>query len=373
MKKSKNKTKNKHNQKLKGLWTKGGWWYFKTTISGKRKNFSLRTMNYQEAISKALRIIDSQPLNYSNSLESGINEFIECKLRKGLYTKQSAISKKGILLDFCKSIGTNPPLGTLSPNHIRSFFDYKRNLATSTKNGYQIAIQSFLSWCVNEQHLLLDECRKEIKSYKFKSTARKHYLSADELQLLLNSCDDDELLYVILCGGILGMRKNEIIHSRKCWFEFNSGVPVCFIQNLEPSNAQKMGLDSFRIKNGRERRVPINSSALEWLKSYVSTKDQYCLAPDSRTGKSRYRYDFRKKFDSLVNRVFPSKSVGTHTLRHSFATNLAINNSAIGFIAQYLGDSVKTTEKHYAQFLPTRESVDVVKFQIAPIEKKVAA
>jgi integrase len=65
-------------------------------------------------------------------------------------------------------------------------------------------------------------------------------------------------------------------------------------------------------KNGKERRVPISGSALEWLKSYVSTKDQYCLAPDSRTGKSRYRYDYRKKFDSLVTKVFPTKSVGTY-------------------------------------------------------------
>lgn len=97
------------------------------------------------------------------------------------------------------------------------------------------------------------------------------------------------------------------------------------------------------------------------------------MAPERRTGKSRYRYDFRKKFNSLVKKVFPTKTVGTHTLRHSFTTNLAINNTAIGFIAQYLGDSVKTTEKHYAHFLPTRESVDVLKFQIAPIEKKVAA
>lgn len=373
MKINNNKTKNKQNQKPKGLWEKGGWWYFKTTIGGKRKNFTLRTMNYKEAVSKALRIIDSQPLNYSNSLESGINEFIEAKLRKGIYTKQSAVSKKGILLDFCRNIGTNPPLGTLAPNHIRSFFDYKRHLTSSTKNGYQIAIQSFLTWCIEEKHLLLDECRKEIKSYSFKSSARKDYLSTDELQLLLNSCDDDDMFYILVCGGILGMRKNEIIHSRKCWFEFKGSVPLCFIQNLEPSNAQKLGLDSFRIKNGNERRVPINSSVLEWLKSYISTKDQYCLSPDSRTGKSRYRYDFRQKFESLVKRVFPSKSVGTHTLRHSFATNLAINNTAIGFIAKYLGDSVKTTEKHYAQFLPTRESVDVVKFQIAPTAKKVTA
>jgi integrase len=125
-------------------------------------------------------------------------------------------------------------------------------------------------------------------------------------------------------------------------------------------------------KNGKERRVPISGSALEWLKSYVSTKDQHCLAPDSGTGKSRYRYDFREKFDSLMKTVFPSKSVGTHTLRHSFAINLAINNTAIGFITQDLGDSVKTTEKHYAQFLPTRGSVDVVKIKIPPIEKKVA-
>jgi hypothetical protein len=55
-----------------------------------------------------------------------------------------------------------------------------------------------------------------------------------------------------------------MIRSRKCCFEFNSSVPVCFIQNLDPSNVQKLGLDSFRIKNRNERRVP-KSSLLEWL------------------------------------------------------------------------------------------------------------
>lgn len=90
-------------------------------------------------------------------------------------------------------------------------FECKRNLATSTKNGYQIAIQSFLSWCITEQHLLLDECRKEIRRYNFQTTAKKDYLCADELPLLLNSCDENYLLHMILCAGNFGMRKNEMI------------------------------------------------------------------------------------------------------------------------------------------------------------------
>jgi hypothetical protein len=50
-----------------------------------------------------------------------------------------------------------------------------------------------------------------------------------------------------------------------------------------------------------------------------------------------------------------------------------MNNTAIGFIAQYLGDSVKVTERHYAQFLPTTKSVEVLTLNLSQNPTLLAA
>ncbi len=183
----------------------------------------------------------------------------------------------------------------------------------------------------------------------------------------------NQLGYILICGAFLGLRKNEIINSRSSWFKFDQNVPECFVQNLEKTKAQELNLDLFRIKNRKERRIPISPNVLPWLKQYVSTMEQYCIKPDYRRGKNRYRYDYKRKFNAHVKKIFPQKKIGSHTLRHSFATNLAINNTAIGFIAAYLGDSVKTTEEHYAQFLPTVRSVEALKIELNWMPNRLAA
>jgi len=354
-------------KKTLGIWQKdSGLWYYRKQIGGKRYSVPLNTKDYAEALSRALKIKDTESINYKGSMESAIAEFIKFKVATGKYSSFSAEDKKGSLIRFAKHVGLTLPVQTLTPKHIRSFFELKSSCAESTKSGYKATLQSFFTWCIEEKKLFLHECKRALQGYKFQTCARKDYLTLQEVQTLINSCKDDESTFIVICGAFLGMRKNEIIHSRKSWFDFDSLVPVCFIQNLDKTSAARMGLDPFRIKNGKERRVPINSCVREWLKEFVSTKDHYCIASQKRAGKTRYRYNYDKKFSGLVNKVFPEKDIASHTLRHSFATNLAINNTSIGFIAQYLGDSVRTTEKHYAQFLPTVTSVDVMKIDFKP-------
>ena len=49
-----------------------------------------------------------------------------------------------------------------------------------------------------------------------------------------------------------------------------------------------------------------------------------------------------------------------HDLRRGGATNLAINDVNIGKIAALIGDSIKTTEKNYAKYLPSQSHVDLL-------------
>jgi integrase len=329
-------------------------------INRKRVSFNLQTKDYGEAVTKALEILkNKQNYSYKGSLEAAINEFIKHKEGKNKFTSNSATGKKGILMNFAKIVDPTVPISTLSPAHISRFFTVKGDCAESTKAGYKATLQSFLTWCIDEKKLFIEPSRESLKAYSYEFQARKNYLSLEEIQKLINASTDNEITYILICGAYLGMRKNEIINSRSCWFKFDAATPVCYIQNLDKSNAEKLGLDPFKVKS-KQREVPISPSIHEWLKKFLSDKPEYALAPNSRKGNHRYRYDYRKKFETFVKKASPEKDFGSHTLRTSFATNLAMNNTAIGFIEEYLGDSVKTTEKHYAQFLPTTKSVETL-------------
>ena len=351
-----------------GLWQKGGWWYCRLPLGkGKRKNIALHTQNYEEARSKALKLRESQPQMHKGSLEAAIDEFFIHKKRHGKYTEFSARNKRGDLNRFAINCGKGMPLSVLSPRHINSFFDLKQDNSDDTKAGYKTILSSFITWCIEEKNLMMHDCRSTLKKYKFRTVARSDYFNPNDIDRALTQSLDDEITYIIICSAFIGMRKNEIINSRKAWFDFQKAEPDCFIQNLDKARADKLGLDPFHIKNGKERRVPIHGYVLEWLKHYVSTKEHYCIAPDSRKGKSPYRYNYEKKYKNFLKKVYADefknaeRFIASHIYRRSFGTNLAVEGVNIGEIADMIGDSIRTTEKHYARYMPSARTINCMR------------
>jgi integrase len=354
--------------KTLGLWEKKGWWYCRLPLGkGKRKNVALHTQNYEEARSKALRLRESQPLTHKGSLKEAIDEFFIHKKRHGKYTEFSARNKRGDLDRFAINCGEGLPLTALSPRHIHSFFDLKQENSDDTKAGYKTILNSFITWCIEEKQLLMHDCRSALKKYKFRTVARTGFFDPTDIDRALIESVDDEITYIIICSAFIGMRKNEIINSRKVWFDFEKTEPDCFIQNLDPARAVKLGLDPFHIKNGKERRVPIHGYVLAWLKNFVTTKEHYCIAPNKRKGKSPYRYNYEKKYKNLLKKVYAEefkkaeKYIASHIYRRSFGTNLAVEGVNIGDIAKMIGDSIRTTELHYAQYLPSARTINCMR------------
>ena len=355
-------------KRLKGLWQKNGVWQFRHSPRGaKRVSVSLQTRDEGEAVSKALKIKDAEPINFKGSLEAAIEEFFRFKKRGGKFTDFSARNKKGDLKRFAENCPQGLRLAHLSPKQIHAFFDLKADLSDDTKAGYKRILSSFISWCIEEKSLRMEDCRTALKKYKFRTVARTGHFNAHDLDRALMESKDEELTYIIICSGFLGMRKNEIINSRKAWFEFDAVEPCCFIQNLDKTRAEKLGLDPFRIKNGVQRRVPLHGYILHFLKYFVSSKDQYCIAPTKRKGKAPYRYNYEKKYKNFLKKVYAEefkkaeKCIASHLFRRSFGSNLAGDGVDIGHIAKMIGDSVPTTAKHYAQYIPSARTINCMK------------
>lgn len=347
---------------LEGLFCKPttGVFYFRPQVQGKRVARSLQTKNHTEALARALRLRDQFPSRIPNSIGALLDAYILAKSKK--HSRFSSTDKQSVLKRFADRFGDCTPLESVLAPDLREYFEVEmEHLAESTLAGYESTIRAFLNWCQKEKGVDANRLLGCLDEFEYDFQPRENFLRQSEVVNLVKQCDQEtedfsDIKYVIVCAGFMGMRKNEIIESKAEWFNFDTGF--CKIKKCDSYTARVRGLDEFQVKNKKDRDVPISGAIFEWLKSFTQGKE-YVLASDKRRGKSRYRFDPKKKFDAFMERN-GAGHITLHDLRRSFATNLAINNVNIGKIAALIGDSIKTTEKNYAKYVPSQSDVDLL-------------
>ena len=125
-------------------------------------------------------------------------------------------------------------------------------------------------------------------------------------------------------------------------------------------------------KGSKTRRVPVGSSAVEWLKSYLVLRrrkenievQNLFVTPLGRPVNRQIIYQFIREYAEKCG----FHGVSPHTLRHSFATHLIQNRADIRSVQQMLGHSdISTTQiythitdahlkRSYDQFHPRSKS-----------------
>jgi len=347
---------------LEGLYRKTttGIFYYRPQVQKKREARSLQTKDHAEALERALRLRDELPCNIPNSIGTLLDAYILAKKKE--HSRFSSTDKYSVLKRFADRFGECTPLESVLASDLGDYFTVEmEHLAESTLAGYESTIRAFLNWCQKKNGVDARSLLGCLDEFEYDFQPRENFLPQKEVVRLVKQCDQEtedfsDIKYVIVCAGFMGMRKNEIIESKAEWFNFDTGF--CKIKKCDSYTARVRGLDEFQVKNKKDRDVPISGAISEWLKSFTQG-NEYVLASDKRRGKSRYRFDPKKKFDAFMQR----NGVGhitLHDLRRSFATNLAINDVNVGKIAALIGDSIKTTEKNYAKYLPSQSHVDLL-------------
>lgn len=347
---------------LEGLYRKPttGIFYYRPQVQRKRKAKSLQTKDHTEALARALKLRDQSPSRIPNSIGTLVEAYILAKSKK--HSRFSSTDKHSVLKRFTDRFGECTPLESVMASDLREYFEVDmEHLAESTLAGYESTIRAFLNWCEKKKGIDANRLLGCLDEFEYDFKPRENFLPQSEVVRLVKQCnqateDLSDIKYIIVCAGFMGMRKNEIIESKAEWFNFDTGF--CKIKKCDSYTARVRGLDEFQVKNKKDRDLPISGAISVWLKSFTQGKE-YVLASDKRRIKSRYRFDPKKKFDAFMQR----NGVGhitLHDLRRSFATNLAINDVNIGKIAALIGDSIKTTEKNYARYLPSQSHVDLL-------------
>lgn len=170
---------------------------------------------------------------------------------------------------------------------------------------------------------------------------RLRYLSREECQALLNTCDG-HLRPIVTFALNTGCRKGEILNLTWDNVDLRHGFIL-----LE------------RTKNGERREVPINSTLRATLESLPRRIDGGHVFYDPRTGKA-YQ-DIKRSFNTALRKV-GIKDFTFHDLRHTFASHLVMAGVDLTTVSRLLGHKDLSMTLRYSHLSPAHmsQAVDVM-------------
>lgn len=314
-------------------------------INGVRRWFNLHTKDEREAerISDELFARLRHAAEESTGLQRDIERFIAQRRKDGRYTDTSARNRAITLNRFGEWLDWADP-GQISSRAVQKWYDAMREVVSETSAlTYLLTVRAFFQWCVDRGIVAVNPA-VHVSTARVPLATRERFCTPDERDFLIEHAPDDEMRFVLYCGFHAGMRRNEIVEARPAWFDLEAGLI-----HLDTT-------PTFTPKTRKPRTIPLSRPFREFLEGY-GLRSPYMLRPKVTKGSAIYRYDFRRPFTEYVHSVGMGW-VQPHLMRRTFASILASRDVAMHKIAAWLGDSVVTTERHYARLIPKDTAID---------------
>lgn len=338
--------------KIRGLYQKRGWWYFQpATVGGKRPPaIALKTRAEDEAINLAFELFQGKCLGAQSrdSMQSMLDRYLAEMLASKGHTPKTSHCTRVTLEALVKHWG-DPPVATITKEMIlswRAALGERKGLvddkmSEASIGSYLRRLRGFLSWLVRNKQIR-DHPMRDIKLGRVKKTRREKFLTVGEREILLAGATNEEIAFILHFGFFAGLRFEEMLAMEASWITEGANHQVL---NIERTS-------HWQPKDKEARVVVLHPRVSAFLKDYGLRKP-FMLRPDRRVWKEapNYRYNPKKAFKAYVaSKGLPW--VSYHTLRHSFATHMAMAGAPMVEIAAALGDGVKVVEETYVAYSP---------------------
>lgn len=351
-------SKNQSTERIRGLWQhRNGFWHFSRMRKGVKQHFALKTKDKEEAEKLARRIIhslenNSGPLSEWRPL---VASFIQYKKKHNEFSEGSAMQRPDILNKFKRWMDTKGLiLQLVTTDDIHEYYrDELKTIKEVTVQSYiNSCLRPFFKW-LHESKLIESNPTTGLKMPKLKPQAAVRYNFCspelrDQLLELSKNIPKDVLpadtarwiSFVIHVGFEAGFRKAELCEAHPSWF------------NLARKSVSVVETDSFIPKMGKPRTLPMTDVLHEFLKTYPMD-GKWCIAPTVKKGAAKYRYDFKRPYMKFMKWAGEELKqdlgwINIHDLRRSFASILACAGVSLYKISRWIGDTERTTAKHYA-------------------------
>ena len=222
-------------------------------------------------------------------------------------------------LDFACVTYTNQ----IKPSTIEKYLTYRRKqgrINWTLKHDY-MTINAFLNWCIRNEYLLNNPCKK-VTPPPVKTTTPR-YLNQKEVQKLMKYAEG-ELQLMIALAVYTGIRRKEMLSLQ--WEDINLDKPSLIVRNA---------------KSGKDRTIPLPPDVVPLLKD--SQKDSGLLFPGRNNIPTRAYARLIKKAEIELPRLNR-----WHILRHTYASHLVMSGVPIATVGKLLGHSDIRTTQIYA-------------------------
>ncbi len=165
------------------------------------------------------------------------------------------------------------------------------------------------------------------------------FFTEKQLYEITEAIDFVPLKEIVIFSANTGLRLDEIMNVK--WSDFNMIEKTVRISNKT----------DFHTKNKRERTLPLNEVVLLLLNN-IERKCEYIFC--TLTGGKRDKHFITRKFTRVLRQLEYGKEYTFHSLRHTFASNLAQKGVSLYIIKELLGHSSITTTEIYVYLMPEK-------------------
>lgn len=225
-----------------------------------------------------------------------------------------------------------------------------KDKAPKTVNGAISLIKAIINHSIKEKDLRLINPCIGVKPLK-EDDKRERYLSLDEVKHLIDEVREDEVLYHFVKMALMtGARLESVLHIQKKDINFNNNS-VRIIDLKSGGTYTGFYNDDYKIE-------------VEKYMKHLKINDYFIGAKNKPVAGRTMRRWLKPKLDQLFNvglEINDTKNrVVIHTLRHTFASQLAIANVPILTIKNLMHHADISQTMRYAKLAPD-QGIDAVK------------
>lgn len=342
---------------MAGLTKRGKVWYATWYVDGRHVKQSLKTTSRARAVEKLKEIeatLDKGE-NPKRRLDSGIDTFTAALYpyldqHKRPYTAKTLKHEWKHFTEWLDGL----KLSDATPARVREYKELllRQGYANSTVRSTLLALSSIFSTAIKDMHLFSGPNPVKGIGLPKSEGEGQHikYLEVEERAALLAAAEghSPDLHLVMALGALAGLRKNEIVNAQWAWVNFTGN-------RLDVQAGGR-----FNTKSGRARSIPLNAQLRAVLERYrPAAAAGYIIYPGNpeKASTTAYRVDFTEAFSTVCK----AAGVGwatPHTLRHTFASHLAMAGVSLYKIGRWLGHSDAKTTQIYAHLAPQDGDID---------------
>ena len=310
---------------------------------------NLQTSDLAEAIKKAAPIRGVIPAEKKpfETWEKTINQYLDEKT-KGIrpahlsgkrlrqFRTTSCVKVRSVIKVFARKMNIDTP-AKVKFEHLQKYYDECRKSSESGARNRIATLHAFLDHinCLSKRVTFAANSKPE---------CRQQVMSIAKANELIDKCTDEKLKYVLFCGFHCGMRKGEIQHSRREWFDMDNERRILTIPGKDTTNLPTGARNVWQPKDGEARDIPLGKDFYDFLTRFFEKKKDYCLS--SRISKDGV-YDFRAPYEKFMKET-GNKGFTIHAMRHSWISEICNSgNHSILEVSAWSGDTLETIQKNY--------------------------